>query len=119
MTMIGVKIKHKKRKIMSKSNTQFIPLKVTVKVTQEHINKGKVQNENSCPIALALKEQGFKGVAVPGGTFTLKVGKFHPSYTLPKKADQFVDTFDYEGKVKPFEFTAELYEVEEPNSYDY
>lgn len=104
---------------MAKSKkVKLIPLKVTVKVTQEHINKGKTMDGYFCPIALSLKAQGFKGVSVPGGVFSVKVGKFELNYLLPKKAIFFIYDFDGEGRVKPFTFTAELSKVDNPSRYD-
>jgi hypothetical protein len=102
---------------MSKKQS-FIPLKLTVKVTKEHIKKGTVWSDDSCPIALALKDQGFKGVFVPGEQFTVKFGKFNLTYGLPVKADLFIEKFDNEMLVKPFSFMAELVEAENPSRYE-
>ena len=37
-----------------------------VEVTQENINQGVAGNQESCPIALAMQENGFENVRVDG-----------------------------------------------------
>jgi hypothetical protein len=83
-----------------------IPTILKVKVTQKHINNGKPRKAAFCPIALALKESGYKGVDV-GDIINVKFGKFKPVY-YNKRAEEFVSKFDDYQTVKPFEFEAEL-----------
>lgn len=73
-----------------------------IKVTQEHINKGKKRNILFCPIALALndafgtecsvgpKDWGFRGESL--------------CYFLSQKCKDFIKKFDNSKPVEPFEF---------------
>ena len=70
-----------------------------VTVTQEHINEGNLSDSYGCPLALAMKAKGLKGVAVgtsiayegwsgPGGP------KPHRKWLLPIEATALVVDFD-------------------------
>lgn len=80
-------------------------MKVGVIVTQNHIKRGRRNNSNYCPIALALKETlGLKTVSVSDGV------RFGGGYEglrvrLPLKARKFIEAFDDKKLVKPFSFT--------------
>lgn len=78
-----------------------------IEVTQQDINKGIKGDICNCPIALALKRNGFKNVEVNGSDADFNVmPDIFVSLPLPKKAQTFVTKFDEEGKeaVKPFGF---------------
>jgi hypothetical protein len=75
---------------------------ITVNVTKWHISRGKQSEPNSCPIALAVKKYGMTDV---GTTSITCKGK---EITMPKKAQSFVDRFDYDKPVKPFSFKLKI-----------
>ncbi len=95
-------------------------MKLKVFVNQRHINKG-VTSGASCPIALALKDQGFKDVDVSDSeiSFTTEAGN-DISINPTAKAYRFINRFDggydnygnatISGKdaVKPTVFTFEF-----------
>lgn len=76
------------------------PDPIVVDVTAEDIALGVRMVAASCPIAMALKRQGFKHVSVSTGyacvNFVL--------YNLPKVARHFVANFDDMKPVTPFKF---------------
>ena len=82
-------------------------MEVTIKVTQDHINEGLINNPKCCPIALAFKEQA-------SGCISTSVEKLileweddnHKKYAamLPADALKFVSDFDNGIDVNPFEF---------------
>lgn len=78
-----------------------------IKVTEDHIKKGKPANTYCCPVALALKENGYEDATVgeskayavkDGNTVTLK---------LSDSASSFIRKFDMNEQVEPFEFEFE------------
>lgn len=74
-----------------------------IKVTQEHINKGVPGSHCMCPIALAMLEAVNDLFSVHG----YHVHYFHRMwvwFSLPTSASMFVERFDRNKKVKPFEF---------------
>ena len=77
-----------------------------VKVTQEHIDKGRRRATSACPIALALKEQ--LGHEVVVGEFSTYIGINSDSIPLPRSAQRFVARFDRGKPVKPFNFRVQL-----------
>ena len=77
-----------------------------VQVTSEHIKNGKKSTLISCPIALAVKQLGYKEVFVtpfgmacidPSTDSTLRV-------ELPEVARKFIRSFDADQDVTPIEF---------------
>ena len=68
-----------------------------IKVTKEHIEKGKKGSAFFCPIALVFKS---KNRVTYNSMYIEK--EFYP---LPKKAQTFIQRFDAGKKVKPFQFT--------------
>ena len=90
-------------------------MKHNIKVTQEHINKGKRKDYSSCPIALAVKDV-FPNDVIEVGQFDLTFencdyesgnGKYL-GYELPNIACNFVEDFDAGRNVKPFDFELEI-----------
>lgn len=97
-----------------------------IKVEQKHIDKafeifdgkglfGKNSNttkydnmacNSHCPIALALKDMGFKDVQVNSLTAYIGGAASFKILNLPREATEFIDKFDKDGKVEPFEFEA-------------
>lgn len=109
-----------------KKNSKFavniqIPRRVTIKVTKKDIQQGEYGSGSNCPIALAVKRTLGDHPDVPGEYFDVTMQGMKVSYTLPKKADVFIETFDdienWAGsaqeeksarkKLKPFSFVAE------------
>ncbi len=84
-------------------------MKVEVKVTQEHIDKGKQEDGDCCPIALAFKALGFDGVSVDDETCVAHRGSFLYVFDLPSEARNFMWDFDMWDNlpVRPFTFEAE------------
>ena len=76
-----------------------------IQVTQEHIDKGHVVRACLCPIALAVKDKGYKFASV-GPTEVSYSNSQEESSTegLPSEAIAFVQSFDSGHSVKPFEF---------------
>lgn len=89
-------------------------MKLTVNVTQTHIDEGERNSPGLCPIALALDEQHPCG----GGWRVSMLGARrrgnYPSLLLPEKASQFVKDFDAGRPVFPFVF--DLYDYEDANA---
>lgn len=91
-------------------------LKVLVKVTQDHINKGKPKSNCDCAIALAIRSM-LPTVVVPYGLSRVGVyyrwarvfssrGWVYPD--LPREAQDFIIKFDSGQSVSPFEFELEI-----------
>lgn len=82
-----------------------------VKVTQEHIDKGQRRNCTGCPITLALKDT-FKVDFAQATRYSLKVGQFPEnlifSVPTPHAVMNFIDHYDLEDVVEPFEFELSL-----------
>jgi hypothetical protein len=90
---------------------------IKIKVTAEHIKKGKPGDDNNCAIALALKEafpDRADQVSVDSGTINVGDGITMETTT---KMERFIELFDgteddhgnrIKGKVKPFSFTMPL-----------
>lgn len=82
-------------------------MKVTV--TQKHIDDGEVCNCTSCPIALALRDEGVQAPIVDARTtsFFRNNGSWC-KYYLPPEARSFIHKFDNGIKVEPIEFELSL-----------
>ena len=81
-----------------------------IKVTQEHIDKGKANSR--CPIALAIISAGFIGVLVDEVYIyidgCLREGKYS-RFVTPIAVRMFIHKFDLLESVEPFEFNLDLY----------
>ena len=73
-------------------------------VTQEHIDKGTPESACNCPIALALKDMGAKDVCVNQGYIEFQLGDEYWWAEPPTVADEFIEAFDDQEQVNPFEF---------------
>jgi hypothetical protein len=71
-----------------------------VKITRRHINKARPRNPDYCPIALALKELGYKTAWVDH--MFAHINK--EELPLPKEAAAFAISFDGDYPVEPMEF---------------
>jgi len=79
--------------------------KVKIKVTQDHIDKGKESSCLKCPITLALNIQlpkKRKWFVTSDAAHSTKGSE----YKLPRSAQRFIEKFDAYGRVvvKPFNF---------------
>jgi hypothetical protein len=88
-------------------------MKITIKVTQDNINKGKRKALKKCPLALAFEEAGYKSPVVWywSTSFKLPGSKDTQYVSLSNKAKNFIekfdaaDTADKKSKIKPQTFT--------------
>jgi hypothetical protein len=100
-------------------------MKKTIRVTQEHIDRGAKLSTRRCPIALALEEDADlkKLEARVGATRLWRwLGVYEANVddsdiadsnivticSIPLKAEQFVKAFDGGEFVQPFEFEIDL-----------
>lgn len=77
---------------------------MNIKVTQNHIDRGKPADSKCCPIALAVKETIGLPIEVGAYDFTICGEVFE----LPSLAYRFVRGFDRAWEVEPFEFNLEV-----------
>lgn len=83
--------------------------KITINVTQEHIEKGKVGMTNSCPIALACSDAGLPTPFVTWDTIEWgPQGEDGIAVPTPHIAQTFIEDFDAEEYVVPFSFDIEF-----------
>lgn len=85
-------------------------MKITVPVTQEHIDSGKPGECGKCPVAKALNDRiGGAWIAnCMGISGDFDGGASVDIHSIPKKVRSFVAMFDCGGTVKPFEFELDL-----------
>lgn len=95
-------------------------MKLTIKVTDEHIANGKHFTKCTDPIALAannaaddqieLVRAAHSSVDATEARLELLVGseKRYYRYPLPASAQSFIKTWEKRGKCEPFEFAVEL-----------
>lgn len=89
---------------------------MTINVTQHHIDIGKQQSLDFCPVALAIKDVvGFPWVLVsPGVVFLggviecMRLMGLDKRMPLPEIASRFVEAFDEGDPVAPFQFELEV-----------
>jgi hypothetical protein len=82
---------------------------IRIKVTQEHINKGRRRACRQCPVALAIVEQTeFPNPWVGDTHVDLVTSPESPSYKLPAEVQRFIDNFDNGKPVKPFAFNLKI-----------
>lgn len=70
--------------------TEKAKVKIKVVVKAKHIRLGKPSQPDKCPIALALREMGYKKAEC--GLVAAQIGKY--MYRLPPQVQNFVLTFD-------------------------
>lgn len=83
--------------------------KLTIRVTQEHIDKGHRNSCGKCPVALAMKDAGLGDpqVGVHGFQYLHSDG-FWTTGILPEYVRDFIRHFDGAYSVSPFEFDVEV-----------
>ena len=88
-----------------------MPKTFIVSVKAKHIKKGRPSRSTSCPVALALKEAGFRRVDVGELDMSVtqpKPGQYSRTLPNPRSVTRFVRNFDQHKKVKPFNFKLTL-----------
>lgn len=83
-----------------------------IKVTQEDIDKGMPISASFCPVALACKRVFNKDCSVTRGTgLTVYMGEENYTWKrykhLPYSVKSFINNFDHQFGVEPFEFELE------------
>lgn len=81
-------------------------MKVTLKVTAEHISKGSRSNCQRCPVALALRDIIDPAYVVTVGCSGMSMGKngrLDFSSRTPESVKDFIYQFDCYKSVQPFE----------------
>ena len=76
---------------------------IKVRVTREHIQRGARGVPSRCPVAYAVRSEGFADVVVLDGTVDWFDPKFH-CVTQPRAVRRFIARFDAGKPVKPFTF---------------
>lgn len=92
-----------------KTQLKEAPLKVTIDVTQDDIDKGKKGEPTTCAIARAIKRtMGDHPNVEDEIQITIQGQEYY--YNIPKKASTFIERFDMDKKrVKPMSFVAKLH----------
>jgi len=91
--------------------------KITVRVTQEHIDRGIPYDSCACPIAISLHEMAENGklglhawswIVDQGYVFFSHIHDVNNASRLPNIADEFISAFDSGRPVNPIEFELEV-----------
>ena len=87
-----------------------LPKKLIINVTAKNIKNGAYGLSSKCPVALAFKDQKYSNVVV--GPYVVTILHKHKIiyYKISDKVRNFICDFDCRKSVKPFRFTAKLYE---------
>lgn len=104
-------------KELIKNIIYFFKPKVTIFVTQDHIDKGIRVNGKACPIAHAMTESLNSEYHV--GKCSWNNAKNYEEWgVLPQNAKDFIDAFDAGKEVKPFSFKIKVKSHRVPESYE-
>ena len=82
-------------------------VKMNIRVTQTHIDKGCRGSAYDCPVTRALNEVLIESVTASVGWGSVILSTYNHKFLeidLPEIATQFSHDFDLDLKVKPFEF---------------
>jgi hypothetical protein len=90
-------------------------MKKQITVTQAHIDKGKPQKADDCPIFHALTDAGFNVDEVDLWAFIEIYPNEWAYIALPDEATSFIDQFDAGKPVQPFTFELDSTEEVEPD----
>lgn len=84
--------------------------KITVSVTMGEFKGGRAFHCKKCPVALALRKAGFRGVNVANQSFVAipPGGELLWEYRLPFDVKRRILDFDNFGAFDPFEFEVDL-----------
>ena len=78
-----------------------------IKVEQKHIDKGVPMGQDSCPVALALKDKGFRDIRVMSfGTYVNSGYDDERFWFHSAETSEFISNFDNKRPVRPFGFEA-------------
>lgn len=83
-------------------------MKVRVKVTQEHIDRGEPNNMHACPVLFALRDAGIPAECVYTSFFEVDASF---SYNFPESVVEEIKGFDYMNLgmgMVPFEFDVDV-----------
>lgn len=78
-----------------------------VEITQEDIEKGIAGVYNECPVARSLQRLGCQNIDADEDRILLTYNDKRYLFKTPRKANHFIDDFDCDREVKPFEFKLE------------
>lgn len=83
---------------------------VNFSLTQDHINGGKPRNPDSCPVALCIKEKFEEKNVRIGLDENMGANCFInlTPVSLPYIVQKFVDNFDANKPVRPFNFSVKI-----------
>jgi hypothetical protein len=82
---------------------------MTVKVSKKDIRYGRQGNENSCALALALKDKGFSEVQVNGEEINVMKNGMVGIYHTSGPVEMFIENFDDDkSSVSPTTFRLRL-----------
>lgn len=88
---------------------------MTVRVTKKDIKYGRMGEAESCAIALALKDKGFKRVEVGDCSIFVEKGGKGGEYITSDAASTFIERFDDDKNlVKPSSFKFKLHRKYDP-----
>jgi hypothetical protein len=92
----------------------MFPETLTIKITQEDIDKGVPGSFTFCPIANAVSRNNPDYDVRVAYDYVLLKSKRDPDvkvlYHLPREGSDFVDNFDCEEPVEPISFVAKVWE---------
>lgn len=82
---------------------------ITIQVTEQDISTGLAGDCEECPIALAIyRALSDAGVRVGTAGVTLYREGTNAMLALPEAATRFIDGFDHDEAVEPFEFDLDV-----------
>lgn len=84
-------------------------MKITIKVTKDHIKNGIRNSYSESPLVIALRDAGCMGDVYTETTFTMfRYKGMRFMFATPEKLSRFLIDFDSKKKVEPFEFELEF-----------
>jgi hypothetical protein len=86
-------------------STSNLDKAVRINVTARDIARGKPQNAECCPVALAARRKFKTRVRASYKLLVDQGGVWMVPYTLPERALDFIGAFDEGLPVRPFSFT--------------
>lgn len=82
-------------------------MEFNVEITQEDIQEGIAGVYNECPVARSLKRLGCQNIDADEDRILVTFNDKRYLFKTPRKANHFIDDFDCDREVKPFEFKLE------------
>ena len=84
-------------------------LKHVISVTSKEIERGVKGSPRYCPVALAFRNKGWGVYTVAGEYAKIYVDDNLGMVELPSDAQWFINDFDADKPVEPFEFELDVY----------